>query len=293
MGITLLNFFTILAVCNAIVSTVKNFRPVVPGLIYRSATLDKLSISDAEQLLQGTYFNNTSPFFTVIDLRNSDEIKKGVKRRTDGSKLFYSSLRESQSVHIPLLYNVDAFWDEAISRMDPFEKTKAALQSVFKRGALDRAAARHLECGGLPLLYSVMLVSSGGPMVTALNACVNSLDQGPVLFHCEKGKDRTGLLAMLIQTCLRADDVDIIEAYSLSGDLLGDEGTKTSSEGSNNSLIDWGYFRGSPASAMQDTLQWIRLRHGSIEAYLDNIMFSYAQQKDLREKCEVLLNETP
>mmetsp|Transcript_28729 Transcript_28729/g.43826 ORF Transcript_28729/g.43826 Transcript_28729/m.43826 type:complete len:293 (-) Transcript_28729:1833-2711(-) len=276
------------AVCNAIVSTVKNFRAVVPGLIYRSATLDNLSVSDAEELLSGAVFNKSSQFVTIIDLRNSDEIQKGVKRRTDGSKLLYRSLREDQKFHVPLLHNVNAFWDEAIARMDPFKRMKATLQTSFQGGALDRAAARHLEREGLPMLYSVMLVTSSSPLATALNICVESLARGPVIFHCEKGKDRTGLLAMLIQSCLGADDIDIIEAYSLSGDLLGEGAVQSPSKGnSKNGMIDWSFFRGSPASAMQDTLRWIRQRNGSVEAYLDTILFSSRQRQMLRERCRV------
>jgi protein tyrosine/serine phosphatase len=277
------------------VNSVKNLRPVVPGsTLYRSATLDELTEEDAERLLSGSAFdiNNEDsktrkPLASVIDLRNADEISKGEKVRTKGSKLFYDS-PDVEFLTIPVLGNVDVFWEEAIATMDAKERMMATLQTVVSGGALDRAAAKHLERGGLPLLYAIMMKTGGRPLASALEACMT--DSGSVIFHCQKGKDRTGVLAMLLQTCLQSNSIDdndaeIVDAYALSGELLGElpnQSKDSDDSSSSTSIIDWSYFRGSPAEAMKETLAWTRQQYGSVEGYLDSISFGEEKRVRLR-----------
>ena len=277
------------SVCS--VESVKNLRPVISGCdLYRSATLDDLTEKDAEKLLSGSAFETEKPLAMVIDLRNADEIRKGKKVRTQGSQLFYDS-PNVEFLTIPVLEDVDAFWDEAIATMDAGERWKATLQTAFVGGALDRAAARHLEKGGLPLLYALMMKTGGRPLALALEAClrVSSTDRGSVIFHCQKGKDRTGILAMLLQTCLQNSNNDdtIVDAYALSGELIGElpnQSKEDDDTSSSTSTIDWSYFRGSPAKAMEETLAWTREQYGSVEGYLDAISFGKEKRENFR-KC--------
>jgi hypothetical protein len=286
------------------ISTVKNLRPIVPGSIYRAASLDSLSLEDARSLLDGC---EGRPLAAIIDLRNFDEIEKGKGKHSEGSTFFYSSLAGTGSfdgdydeqyftrfLHIPLLGNVDAFWDETIGRMDTASRLAATLQTAFQGGALDRAAARQLEKGGLPMLYTIMMTIAPRRIASVLQACATESVRGPVIFHCQKGKDRTGVIAMLLQRCLGASDEEILEAYSASGDLLGGEESSSavadsssedpdSASKSNSGMIDWSHFRGSPSSAMTDTLEWIRQRHGSVENYLEFASFGKEQQKKLKQ----------
>lgn len=296
------------------ISTVKNFRPVssssssIGSNIYRSACLDNLSVTDAQNLLDGSVFlhedNNGDPSYqqplaAVIDLRNADEIRKSKRKRSESARWFYSSLVDSNEndntdtipklLHIPILQDVDAFWDEAIRRMDATTRAAATLQTVFRGGALDRAAARSLEQGGLSMLYTVMMTTAQGPFSKALRACVREAERGPVLVHCQKGKDRTGVLAMLLQHCLGETDDDIIKAYSLSGELLGGEDAvvrddNKSSKQTASTMVDWSHFRGSPPLAMVETLEWTRQQYGSVNGYLDAIDFDSVRRENFREK---------
>ncbi|OEU16063.1 hypothetical protein FRACYDRAFT_238649 [Fragilariopsis cylindrus CCMP1102] len=313
------------------VSSIKNFRPIIPGSnLYRCATLDDLTEDDTERLLNGSAFfddddddndeNFSSAFASasikkglaaVIDLRNNDEIEKGKSKRTKGSINLYDCLDSDSDDHdinlisIPILNNVNEFWEETINTMDSNERIIATLKTIFVGGALDRAAARHLEKGGLSLLYNIMIKTNASSiqLAKALDACLQISEESngtrPIIFHCQKGKDRTGILAMLLQICLVGEeeenekdkDADIIDAYALSGELLNEmpdtsneqqqqQQTKTSS-----STIDWSYFRGSPSSAMHDTLGSIRQQYGSIEGYLDNISFGREKRSRLRKYC--------
>ena len=126
---------------------------------YYKAT-DNLSFEDADQLLSGSAFVEPGfdgdgsdiirPLAAVIDLRNHDEIQKGQRNRTDGSIYFYQQLYEGQQqtriindddstqptrwIHIPILNDVNSFWDKAIDRMPTSERIKATLQTAFSGG---------------------------------------------------------------------------------------------------------------------------------------------------------------
>jgi len=287
------------------VNSIKNFRAVVPGVIYRSATLDGLSDKDAQSLLDGSALGK--PLAAVIDLRNDDEIRKGKLDRGDGADFFYSSLLDRSTmdyfgsdapvlIHMPLLRDVNAFWEEAIGRMDPLERLGATFQTAFSGGALDRAAAKNLENGGPSELYTVMMASSPRAVASAMRSCAEESSRGAVIFHCQKGKDRTGVLGMLIQTCLGVSDTEILEAYGASGDLLGGEDSTASRNavangdkggGGKGGMIDWSCFRGSPPSAMKETLEWTRRRYGSVENYLAEGSFDVEEQREFRR---ILLN---
>jgi rhodanese-related sulfurtransferase len=288
-GITI---FSVMVAASALVPSVKNLRPVVPGRLYRSATLDNLSPSDAELLLSGAALGSSRPLAAVIDLRNRDEIEKGAAERTNGSELFYSSSQQCQFLHIPLLQDVDGFWEEAINRMDTKDRFLATMSTIFQGGALDRAAARNLERGGHALLNTMIMTVGGDRIRTALQACLNESKRGPVIFHCQKGKDRTGVVGMLIQTimdCSIDNDQAIISAYALSGECLGEEENYYTEQNKindgSNGMIDWSYFRGSPAKGMADTLEWTRASYGSVEGYLNQVAgFDASQLSGFREQ---------
>lgn len=250
--------------------SVKNFRPIrVKGKdshqLYRAAALDSLSNKDAEALM------NVGA--VVMDLRNADEIASKEKARTEASIQFYQHVETSSSqsrlVHVPILQDVDAFWDEAIARMDPSDRFWATMQTVTSAGALDRAAARKMEDEGLSMLYTVTLATAKRKLRTALDICASA--EGPVIFHCQKGKDRTGLVAMLLQSCLGSSDEEVINTYAESGPLLEETvATEFNSDNrSSGTFIDWSRFRGSPSVAMEDTLEWIKSRYGSVENYIE------------------------
>lgn len=271
-----------------LLKSVDNFRQVTPTVpsLYRSATLDELSEKDALRLLN-------LPALTILDLRNSDEIRNGQMKLSSGSTLLYDFLSTSQShvrQEISILQNVDKFWDKAIDRMPFAQKSKASLQNVFEAGALDRAAALHLEQGGLPAFYTVMLESCGKEFCRALKVChrhltsPNQNDDSLLLFHCQKGKDRTGVLAMLLQHCLGDDPAEIIQSYGVSGELLGESAaTDASDKQSSSAFVDWSHFRGSPEQAMKDSMAWVQETYGSLDAYLDFIGFPAAYRRDLQE----------
>ena len=174
----------------------------------------------------------------------------------------------------------------------------ATFALVFQGGALDRAAARNLERGGHAMLNTNIMASGRLQIGLALRTCLEESAKGPVIFHCQKGKDRTGVLGMLVQSIMRSTDEEIIRAYALSGELLG-EGNSDAKDKvddddgrSKSGLVDWSFFRGSPGEAMVETLEFTRQRYGSIEAYLeDAASFDVSQQRRFREQLSSLERE--
>mmetsp|Transcript_16626 Transcript_16626/g.23425 ORF Transcript_16626/g.23425 Transcript_16626/m.23425 type:complete len:316 (+) Transcript_16626:135-1082(+) len=289
---------------------VRNFRPVAEGLYYRSAALDAITEQGMETLLSPASTElHGRPLAAVIDLRNIDEISKGETGRTEAANVLYQTFGNSNRIarnggiienyidseeegprlyHAPLL-DPDAFWDEAIERMPTGMRIQSTLRTAFEGGALDRAAARHLEDCGLGLLYTIMLATSGPQIGSVLKVCAEESKRGAVLFHCAKGKDRTGVVAMLLEAgYLGLDDNEMILNYAASGALLGGEDAKSPNERTRSdptaksTTIDWSRFRGSPELAMAETLEWIRSVHGSIDQYLDSVGVDSAYRETVR-----------
>ncbi len=63
-------------------------------------------------------------------------------------------------------------------------------------------------------LYAYMLSNCGAVWVNVFRFVL--AHEGAVLFHCTAGKDRTGVMAMLLLSLAGADDQEIIDDYALT-----------------------------------------------------------------------------
>jgi protein-tyrosine phosphatase len=70
-----------------------------------------------------------------------------------------------------------------------------------------------------PLYFPAMLAEHPEPVVTAVQAIANAAP-GCVVFHCAGGKDRTGLLALVLLTLAGAAPEEIIADYLLTYDRM-------------------------------------------------------------------------
>ncbi len=70
-----------------------------------------------------------------------------------------------------------------------------------------------------PLYFPAMLAEHPERLVTAVRAIVNAAP-GCVVFHCAAGKDRTGLLALVLLALAGAAPEEIIADYLLSYDRM-------------------------------------------------------------------------
>lgn len=121
-------------------------------------------------------------------------------------------------------------------------------------------------------------------------------DTESIVFHCVQGKDRTGMLSMLMQLLLGCSDDLIVEDYYLSNaEFVKRETSPSTSANHENSSaaaavvlhrqnnrvrMDAAVFRGTNRAAMVTTLEGLRQRHGqNLDKYFDRIGFDDSWRK--------------
>ncbi len=125
----------------------------------------------------------------------------------------------------------------------------------------------------------------------------------PVLFFCKAGKDRTGLVSALLLSVAGCSDDMIVDDYIRCADSSSSSKKPLTillliSFGRSDSYrqvalagiekkpelkgLDRSAFEGAPREAMQDALQYLRLRYGSPAGYMTAIGFGPEQQNRLR-----------
>jgi hypothetical protein len=176
-------------------------------------------------------------------------------------------------VHVPLLRDVDALFNEVESRMPMAKRAQAlALRSVSGR-RYDQFLCDEISRGRQTLLYTAMLRSARAELALALRTAANR-SSGAVLINCAKGKDRTGVVAALLQHAAGDNEGAIVEAYAESEELLeahpavAAAGERRADGGG----VDWSRLRGSPPEAMRETLGWLRSEYGAIDLYLEDCL---------------------
>ena len=120
-----------------------------------------------------------------------------------------------------------------------------------------------------------------------------------IVFHCVQGKDRTGMLAMLMQLLTGCSDTIIVDDYYRSNAAFAvavavPSSSLASSEDASSAAaamftkqntttqkvrMDASVFRGTNRPAMVSTLEGLRLRHGPSFGYFDCIGFDSSWRK--------------
>jgi protein-tyrosine phosphatase len=98
-------------------------------------------------------------------------------------------------------------------------------------------------------------------------------DRYPLMFFCVAGKDRTGIMAVLLLTALGVDEATALDDYELSGDrvvalvehLKVQDGLDRDNPMINQPLE----VLRAPRAAMADALDRLQALHGSLLGYLD------------------------
>jgi protein-tyrosine phosphatase len=118
-------------------------------------------------------------------------------------------------------------------------------------------------------LYRLQHPEYGRLLVEALEIMAEPANY-PLVFHCMAGKDRTGVLAVMILSVLGVSDEDIMEDYSLSGKYMPalydrmKNDPSTREEIMNLPMYQW---EAAP-QAMRWFLEAVRREYGSIRDYL-------------------------
>jgi len=93
----------------------------------------------------------------------------------------------------------------------------------------------------------------------------------PMVFHCTAGKDRTGLMAMLLLGALGVPDEDIVRDYELTTHYRSSKRMVVLRPQLEAAGVDVDAvlpFLTAQAPVMAATIEQLEARHGSIEGYL-------------------------
>lgn len=219
-------------------------RRVRTGVLYRGDGIHRVGAADVA-LLQEREIR------TVLDLRTDAELQRhGVYGGGDGV-LHH---------HLPLLRET---WDAR---------------------ALDPAADGDEAADFLAARYAEILDEGAEGIAIALGLIADPANRA-VLFHCAAGKDRTGVLAIVVLALLGVDDEQVADDYHLTQhgtarwlawastadpDLLEAMATQPPA------------YLAAPRDAALVTLDAVRRRHGSVEAYVAGIGVQDATVERLR-----------
>ncbi|MFB4276329.1 MULTISPECIES: tyrosine-protein phosphatase [unclassified Nonomuraea] len=95
-------------------------------------------------------------------------------------------------------------------------------------------------------------------------------DNAPVVIHCAAGKDRTGVLAALVLSLAGVGEDDIVADYALTG--LATERFVADWSRRHPGAPLWPGFGLAPAETMRLFLADLTSRHGSVEAYVTQVL---------------------
>ncbi len=207
-------------------------RSIRRGVAYRCDRLSQLTARDHETLSQ-------LGIVTVIDFRHQAEV-------TEDPSLLWPSVR--QHVEIPMAGKL--------------AQEKTFLERAFD-GELDG-----IDDDWVFETYVDMLRDHSDGFATAIRHVV---DDAPSLFHCTAGKDRTGLMAMLLLSVAGVDRELILEDFELSNTYRAEPRMAAlapifAERGLN--VEDFRPALGAPRPAMVKTLAWLDEHHQGPVGYL-------------------------
>jgi protein-tyrosine phosphatase len=204
------------------------------GCVYRSDGLDQLSDADLDVLV-GLGIR------VVFDFRMDSEVDVAPSRLPDHPELKRQRL--------------------PIGDAGPGE----SLMDMLLRGEITEYTVEAVAD-----IYESILDDAAHEFGTVVTAAANP-DQHPLLFHCTAGKDRTGLMAMLLLGVLGVPDDVILSDYELtthyrSGRRVEILRPQLEEAGVNVDAVL--PFLTAQAPVMAATIDALRREHGSFERYL-------------------------
>jgi len=280
---------------------IENFRQAA-GIsnVYRSATTDvlgELDVTKTSQLETTEKFVVEQPGL-ILDLRSRNEINEPLAQKWMANATLQGiKLVESESIHsydaterrravvrvnvlsMPrLMAFVDNEW------LNPIEKQKAAeLKKTGSSQEQIKLRIEKLNQHGLFGLNQLILESGDSELCKALMMITQRLEANPhdiILIHCVQGKDRTGMLVMLLQSILELADDVIIEDYFASDNNIislsfGSAAAAVAFGKRQHGKLDRTLFSRATREAMVSTLEYMRQKYGSISpGYLNHIGFT-------------------
>ncbi|MEA5359425.1 tyrosine-protein phosphatase [Amycolatopsis sp., V23-08] len=182
---------------------------------FNTRDLGGLPTRSGETTAYGAFFRSADPRFvtdsgwaqareagvrTIVDLRNEDEIQPGAGSRTAqaGSAQFTA-------------HSAGPATPTGITRLEvPLDD----IDDVEFWQQLNRD-----QLNGTPLYYPLFLQRKAGRCAAVVKAIAHA-DPGGVLFHCGAGRDRTGLITLLLLALVGVEPRAIAADYDVSAEAV-------------------------------------------------------------------------
>jgi len=285
--------------------------PVVrPRIIYRTACPANASVGDVEA------FSDHLGIHLLIDLRSEEEQEEDDengalagsitvdhlwRRSKKNSRALEATVTVTDKTgsksntkrgtppfirHRLSLLDRKRFYRALLGKLPKLVVAKALFISIYDGQASKDLFLDEINKGGLELLYEIILETSQPEILETLKLITTTAETGNgVLFYCKAGKDRTGLLAMLILGLLGATESEIVADFTKSDKhqqvALGGMEKRPELKRLKREI-----FARAPPEAMRHTLRWLHERYqssgrDSFVAYCNEIGFNPTWQKRL------------
>ena len=247
-----------------------------PGTFYRSARPDDATPGD-RQLLTNTY-----SIKTIIDLRSKTEHINAAKASTDvyaissspvapqGADAVTGQIRIRDIRYVEVNLNGQGFERSLVWKLkwSSFSRLIYLMARGYRDDAIAILGKEVMQPRGLVGL-GIDTLEHSGKMIKEVFAVLADEDAYPILVHCTQGKDRTGLIVILVLCLCGVDARTIEDDYVRSEtELLPERGNRVK-ELRNIGLGE--EFAGCPSDFAEKISNHIEERYGGIRNYLESI----------------------
>ena len=226
------------------------------GLLFRAAGLHELSETSVALLLH-------KGIITDVDLRRTQEIEERIDILGKSANINY------------VRHNIVGDLPTVIMSILPDEKLEGSLKTN-----LNTIEERYYK------IYTGWLENSKTPIKQALTTLFNPSNL-PALYHCEAGKDRTGIISALILSVCGVEDELVAEDYGLSAKYLIDryfvDQALANRNPNNYTWLDYQNENCSP-KVMLKIIDYIKTIYGGTENYIVSLGITKSTLETFKEK---------
>ena len=279
----LLNFRDVGAHINSIVGT----EVLKTGFLFRSARPDECSPSDRDQLVNKFKIN------TIIDLRSETEHINAAKKRSEIDFASQSAVVPSVDQNVAQSYQISSVRYANINLNGKgFERHLIWQLKYTSLAKLVFLMALGYRTEGISVLGRELMQPRGliglgidtldhsGPEVKQVFDVLADQNTWPVMVNCTQGKDRTGIIILLVLLLCDVDVEAITQDYVRSEPELEPEKAARMEEISSIGLDE--SFAGCPPDFCEEVLQHLKLSYGGLHNYLRTIGVDQSQQERIR-----------
>lgn len=259
------------------------------GKLYRSARPDATSPSDRGKVT-GTY-----GIKTIIDLRSKTEHIEAAQKYSKSAQAAKPGIVPSSNEQVVQPLKLPSVkYAEINLNGKGFERH---LVWQLSYGNLARLIGNMLfgyRLEGISILGKNVLLTRGlvglakdtlqhsGPEIKEVFDVLATPESWPVLVHCTQGKDRTGLIVLLVLLLCAVDTKSITQDYRLSETELAPEFEERMKEISSIGLDE--SFARCPADFVPSMIEFIDNTYGGIDQYLNKIGVTEEQKEVIRKQ---------